>query len=366
MHTVYLSETVTEQKRKIIHCDCDCFYAAVEMRDKPSYRHRPIAIGGAANSRGVIATCNYPAREFGVHSAMPSSQAMRACPELLIIPGRMSVYKAVSEQIMAIFRRYSDTIEPLSLDEAFIDVTEVTILGGSATRIAQKIRQQVEAEVGITISAGVAPNKFIAKVASDWRKPNGLFVVKPSELDAFSAQLAVKKIPGIGPVSAAKLAQHGIQTCADLRPFSEAQLQQKFGSMGQSLANRRYGLDYRPVQTSRIRKSVSVENTYATDLKTIEDCGEALLPLYEQLMLRWQKLTTHYAVSGLVVKLKFADFSQLTREHTNAEIDLDFFKRLLQQAFSSGNVKQKEGGVRLLGLGFKLSSPVTQQQLRLF
>jgi|TARA_B110000967_G_scaffold64230_1_gene66180 DNA polymerase-4 len=336
------------------------------MREVPEYQHRPIAIGGAANSRGVIATCNYPARQFGVHSAMPSAQALRACPELLILPGRMALYKSVSLQVMAIFRRYSDTIEPLSLDEAFIDVTDATSFDGSATRIAEDIMAAVEAEVGITISAGVAPNKFIAKVASDWRKPNGLFVVTPSELDAFSAQLAVKKIPGIGPVSAAKLAAQGILTCADLRQFSVLELEQKFGRMGQTLASRRFGEDHRPVQTSRVRKSVSVENTYAKDLTSVQDCSNALRPLYEELMQRWQKLSSQYAVAGLVVKLKFADFSQLTREQASADIDLDFFDTLLQTAFASGQPQQQAQGVRLLGLGLKLKAPIQQPQLRLF
>ncbi len=352
--------------RKIIHCDCDCFYAAVEMRDEPSYRHRPIAIGGAANGRGVIATCNYPARKFGVHSAMPSAQALRVCPQLLIIPGRMALYKTVSHQVMAIFQRYSDIIEPLSLDEAFIDVTESTLFGGSATRIAQQIRAEVEAEVGITVSAGVASNKFIAKVASDWRKPNGLFVVKPDELDSFSAQLPVKKIPGIGPVSAAKLAAQGIHICGDLRPYSELELEQKFGRMGQTLASRRFGEDHRPVQTSRIRKSVSVENTYHQDLTSMNDCCDALGPLYAQLLERWEKLSSRYAVAGLVLKLKFADFSQLTREQATTDIDLDFFKQLLRVAFKTGNSLQQTQGVRLLGLGLKLKPPITQQQLSLF
>ena len=352
--------------RKIIHCDCDCFYAAVEMREVPSYRHRPIAIGGAANSRGVIATCNYPARKFGVHSAMPSAQALRACPELLILPGRMTLYKTVSQQIMTIFQRYSKTIEPLSLDEAFIDVTDSTLFDGSATLIAQDIRAAVETEVGITISAGVAPNKFIAKVASDWRKPNGLFVVTPSELDDFSARLSVKKIPGIGPVSAAKLAQQGIQNCADLRSFSELELEQKFGRMGQTLAARRFGEDHRPVQTRRVRKSVSVENTYIQDLTSIQDCHNALTPLYDQLLDRWEKLSQDYAVAGVVIKLKFADFSQLTREQASTEVDLDFFKTLLRIAFDSGRPQQQRQGVRLLGMGLKLKVPMPQQQLRLF
>ena len=254
----------------------------------------------------------------------------------------------------------------MSLDEAFIDVTDATSFDGSATRIAEDIMAAVEAEVGITISAGVAPNKFIAKVASDWRKPNGLFVVTPSELDAFSAQLAVKKIPGIGPVSAAKLAAQGILTCADLRQFSVLELEQKFGRMGQTLASRRFGEDHRPVQTSRVRKSVSVENTYAKDLTSVQDCSNALRPLYEELMQRWQKLSSQYAVAGLVVKLKFADFSQLTREQASADIDLDFFDTLLQAAFASGQPQQQAQGVRLLGLGLKLKAPIQQPQLRLF
>ena len=361
---IYLG--IVSMGRKIIHCDCDCFYAAVEMREVPSYRHRPIAIGGAANSRGVIATCNYPARKFGVHSAMPSAQALRACPELLILPGRMTLYKTVSQQIMTIFQRYSKTIEPLSLDEAFIDVTDSTLFDGSATLIAQDIRAAVETEVGITISAGVAPNKFIAKVASDWRKPNGLFVVTPSELDDFSARLSVKKIPGIGPVSAAKLAQQGIQNCADLRSFSELELEQKFGRMGQTLAARRFGEDHRPVQTRRVRKSVSVENTYIQDLTSIQDCHNALTPLYDQLLDRWEKLSQDYAVAGVVIKLKFADFSQLTREQASTEVDLDFFKTLLRIAFDSGRPQQQRQGVRLLGMGLKLKVPMPQQQLRLF
>ena len=352
--------------RKIIHCDCDCFYAAVEMREEPSYQHRPIAIGGAANSRGVIATCNYPARKFGIHSAMPSAQALRACPELLILPGRMALYREVSQQIMAIFERYSNVIEPLSLDEAFIDVSDSTLFGGSATLIAQQIRADVETEVGITISAGVAPNKFIAKVASDWRKPNGLFVVNPHEVDEFSAKLPVKKIPGIGPVSAAKLAAQDIHICEDLRVFSELELEKKFGRMGQTLALRRFGEDHRPVQTSRVRKSISVENTYAQNLTSIESCSDALGPLYLELMERFEKISHHYEVSGLVVKLKFADFSQLTREQASTNIHVDFFNTLLKLAFQNGDGDQQVKGARLLGLGLKLKPPTQQQQLRLF
>ncbi|MEC7295311.1 MAG: DNA polymerase IV, partial [Pseudomonadota bacterium] len=177
--------------RKIIHCDCDCFYAAVEMRDNPALTDIPIAIGGSVEQRGVVATCNYPARAFGIHSAMPMAQALKRCPHLTVIRGDMAKYKAVARQVFAIYRDVTELIEPLSLDEAFLDVSEVTLHHGSATRMAEAIRHRVKQEVGITVSAGVAPNKFLAKIASDWRKPDGLFVITPDDIDAFVQQLPV-------------------------------------------------------------------------------------------------------------------------------------------------------------------------------
>jgi DNA polymerase-4 len=177
--------------RKIIHCDCDCFYAAVEMRDNPALTDIPIAIGGSVEQRGVVATCNYPARKFGIHSAMPMAQALKRCPHLTVIRGDMAKYKAVARQVFAIYRDVTELIEPLSLDEAFLDVSEVTLHHGSATRMAEAIRHRVKQEVGITVSAGVAPNKFLAKIASDWRKPDGLFVITPDDIDAFVQQLPV-------------------------------------------------------------------------------------------------------------------------------------------------------------------------------
>ena len=352
--------------RKIIHIDCDCFYAAVEMRDNPHYRGVPLAIGGPANSRGVIATCNYPAREFGVRSAMPSAQAQRLCPKLLIIPGRMSVYRQVSQQVMAIFRRYTEMIEPLSLDEAFLVVTQAAKEIGSATAIAEQIRAAVAAEIGITVSAGVAPNKFVAKVASDWRKPNGVFVVKPEELDAFSAVLAVRKIPGVGPVSAERLAAEGIETCADLRVYSAQQLVQMFGRLGESLVNKRFGLDDRPVETQRRRKSVSVETTFHGDMSLLQINDTQVPELLRQLQARWHKLGPKYAISGLVVKLKFADFTQLTREQAGEQWDEQGFLQLLAQAYASGNADQQRAGARLVGLGLKLKERDSQHQLCLF
>ncbi|MGB9110880.1 MAG: DNA polymerase IV, partial [Telluria sp.] len=200
--------------RKIIHCDCDCFYASVEMRDDPSLRGRPLAVGGRPDQRGVVATCNYEARRFGIHSAMATAQAMKLCPELLLIPPNMEKYRIASTQIMEIYRDYTELVEPLSLDEAYLDVTASPHCKGSATLIAQEIRRRIFETVGITASAGVAPSKFVAKIASDWNKPDGLFLVRPEEVDDFVAALPVKKLHGVGKVTAAKMNGLGVQTCA--------------------------------------------------------------------------------------------------------------------------------------------------------
>ena len=204
-------------QRKIIHCDCDCFYASVEIRDDPSLAGLPVAVGGSPERRGVITTCNYVAREYGVHSAMPSAHARRLCPGLVILPPDFDKYRAASRQIRQIFYDYTDLVEPLSLDEAFLDVSAASACHGSATLIARDIRRRVRAEVGITISAGVAPNKFLAKVASDWNKPDGDFVVLPEQVDAFVAALPVRRISGVGKATAERLSGMGVSICAHSR-----------------------------------------------------------------------------------------------------------------------------------------------------
>jgi DNA polymerase-4 len=347
--------------RKIIHCDCDCFYAAVEMRDNPALNDVPIAIGGSVEQRGVVATCNYPAREFGIHSAMPMAQALKRCPHLTVIRGDMAKYKAVARLVFAIYRDVTELIEPLSLDEAFLDVTDVSLCNGSATRMAEAIRQRVKQEVGITVSAGVAPNKFLAKIASDWRKPDGLFVITPNDIDGFVQQLPVKKIHGVGPRTAEKLAGLGIQTCADLRARSLTELVEQFGRFGHRLFELSFGRDERPVKTHRERKSISTEQTYSQDLPSLEACRQQLPFLINDLERRYARLDPAPAVRGPMVKVKFNDFTQTTVEHADPAPNLDQFESLLTIGWARG-----ERPVRLLGVGYRLAEEATVQQLSLF
>ena len=336
--------------RKIIHCDCDCFYASIEMRDNPELVGKPIAVGGLPTRRGVVATCNYEARKFGIHSAMAAATARKLCPELIIIRPDMDKYRDASRQIREIFEHYTSVIEPLSLDEAFLDVSGCEQYHGSATLIAQAIRNEVKSEVGITISAGIAPNKFLAKIASDWNKPDGQFVITPAEVDAFVLQLPVSKLHGVGKVTATKMRRLGINTCSDLRKLNEEELKIKFGSFGQRLHQLSHGIDERPVKTERIRKSVSVENTYAADLPSLESCLQELPELRVHLEKRLETIGDEYQIHKQFIKIKFHDFVQTTVEMVAKTTLMDNFNSLCEQGFSRGNRP-----VRLLGMGVKLS-----------
>jgi DNA polymerase-4 len=303
--------------RKIIHCDADCFFAALEMRDDPTLRGIPMAVGGDPGRRGVISTCNYEARAFGVRSALASAYAKKLCPQLVIVPHRMAVYKEAAEQLREIFLEYTDIIEPLSLDEAFLDVTAVDAFCGSATLIAQDIRQRVYRDIGITVSAGIAPNKFLAKVASDWEKPNGLTVVEPSRVAFFVNQLPVRCIPGVGPQTEEKLKRLGIDHCADIVPYSSVDLVTHFGKFGQRLYDFSRGNDERGVVTSYQRKSMSVEHTLARDV-SVDACHPLLETLYQKLLLRIEAGAAGYTLSKVFLKIKFMDFSR-----TSIEVKVD-------------------------------------------
>jgi len=337
--------------RKIIHCDCDCFYAAIEMRDDPALVGRPVAVGGRAETRGVIATCNYEARAFGVHSAMPTARALHRCPQLILLAPDFERYRAASRQILAIYRDYTPLVEPLSLDEAYLDVSGVERCRGSATLMAQEIRARIHAEVGITASAGIAPNKFIAKVASDWNKPDGQFVVRPEEVDAFVAALPVKKIFGVGKVTAEKLSRLGVNTCGELRAWSAAELTREFGSFGASLYRLCRGIDERPVQPDRVRKSLSVETTYTPDLRDLASCRSALLALLEDFRRRFERAQDRPPVHKAFVKVRFADFSRTTAECVSSAPDEGVWLRLLDEAHARSPL-----AVRLLGVGVRFAA----------
>ena len=337
--------------RKIIHCDCDCFYAAVEMRDDPSLVGRPIAVGGRPGERGVVATCNYEARAFGVRSAMSSAHALRLCPQLLLLPPDFNRYRDASRRILAIYRDYTALVEPLSLDEAYLDVSAVDRCRGSATLMAQEIRARIHDEVGITASAGIAPNKFIAKVASDWNKPNGQFVVRPEDVDGFVAALAVKKIFGVGQVTAERLHRLGVETCGDLRQWALADLTREFGRFGAGLHRLCRGVDERPVAPDRERKSLSVETTYNRDLFDLQACLDALPALVEEFRRRMLRLRDGEVVHKAFVKVKFSDFTQTTAECIDPFPSAGAWARLLTEAYGRRRLP-----VRLLGVGVRFAA----------
>lgn len=347
--------------RKIIHVDMDCFFAAVEMRDNPALVSLPLAIGGSAERRGVIATCNYVARRYGVRSAMATAHALRLCPRLVVLPGRMQVYRDVSRQVMEIFHRYTSLIEPLSIDEAYLDVTNSLHFQGSATRIAQAIRADIERELSLTASAGVAPNKFLAKIASEQNKPNGLFVLTPEEVPKFVSQLPLGKIPGIGGKTAERLAKAGLFTCADVQAYPKPSLLYQFGKTGMMLIERCIGIDDRPVVTHRERKSVGVETTFPKDLQWEEEGHAVLAELIADLRGRLQRKSWQGQIARQGVKIKFADFQQTTVERSVKQFTPELFDSLLHEAWLRGGGR----AVRLVGISIGLPEELHSPQLPL-
>ena len=332
--------------KKFIHIDMDCFYAAVEMRDNPKLASVPLAIGGNSR-RGVLSTANYLAREYGVRSAMSNYHAKQLCPDLVIVPGRMAVYKQVSTQIRAIFNRYTDLVEPLSLDEAYLDVTDSTAFKGSATLIAEQIRTDIFNTTGLTASAGIAPIKFIAKIASDENKPNGQFVVLPEQVDSFLAQLPLGKIPGVGKVTLEKLNLKGLYTGQDVREKGANWMQQHVGNFGVSLYQKCMGGHIGRVSTERIRKSLSVEHTYEYNKNSLDECLEQLPQLLGELEVRLNKQQLQNKINKLSVKVKFANFVVTSADQANHQLNTAIFKELLAKAYQRG----LQQPVRLLGIG---------------
>ena len=348
--------------RKIIHIDMDCFFAAVEMRDNPALRDIPIAIGGSRVQRGVISTANYPARKFGVRSAMPTGMALKLCPHLTLLPGRFEAYREASHHIREIFSRYTSLIEPLSLDEAYLDVSDSPHCHGSATLMAQEIRQTIFKELALTASAGVAPVKFLAKIASDLNKPDGQFVLTPAEVPAFLKNLPLSKIPGVGKVSAAKLESMGLRTCEDVQNSDLAMLLKRFGKFGRILWERSQGIDEREIHNDRQRKSIGVERTLEEDIHEWSDCEAIIERLYPELERRLAKVKPDLLIARQGVKLKFNDFQLTTQEPVWPKLNKD---DLIATAQKSWHERRAGRGVRLVGLHVTLLDPQLERQLLL-
>lgn len=298
--------------RKIVHVDMDAFYASVEQRDRPELRGKPVIVAWLGK-RSVVCAASYEARPFGVHSAMPATRAKRLCPDAIFVPPDFTRYRAVSADVRAIFRRYTELVEPLSLDEAYLDVTENKPGLATATSVARQIRADIKAETDLNASAGVAPNKFLAKIASDWRKPNGLFVIQPHEVESFLSPLPVRKLPGVGKAATKSLDELGIETVGDLRERPLEELSIRFGKFGRRLHELARGIDLNPVRPHRLRKSLSAETTFDVDRELTD-----LAPVIENLAERvWRQIdSSERRAHTVVLKLKTSEFRIITRSHT--------------------------------------------------
>lgn len=336
----------------------DCFYAAIEERENPSLRGKPVGVSGS-DRRSVLTTANYEARKYGCRSAMPVFKALELCPHLILVPVRFDLYRAVSSQIRAIFGRFTELIEPLSLDEAYLDVSH---LQSSGAAIAREIRAQIFEETGLTASAGISANKLIAKIASDWHKPNGQKYVPDEEIPAFIAALPVGRIWGVGKKMREKLAALGIETCADLQQLDQIELSRRFGKWGIELWHLCRGIDDRPVTPDRTRKSVSSETTFAENIQVLPALIPPMRGLLDGLAEDLAKSHADRVIRSLVVKMKFADFHRTTAERAGHLLDPAIFEELLTEAWKRGNHR----AVRLLGVGVRFEDPREIEQMEFF
>lgn len=345
-----------QRSRKIIHIDMDCFYAAIECRDDPTLAGKPVGVGGSGH-RGVLTTCNYEARRYGCRSAMPVFKALELCPHLVLRPVRFAQYRRESRRVRAICADYTEVIEPLSLDEAYLDVSDSPRY---AWEVAREIRKRIREETGLTASAGVAPNKMLAKVASDWRKPDGQFAVLPEQVESFMRGLPLGRIPGVGPRAEELLEVHGIRTCGDLQRVELPELNRWFGAArARELWERCRGQDDRPVESHRERKSLSVERTYGRDLETVEACLGQLDSLLAELRADYEKLAGKPVFWKIFVKMKFAHFRQTTCEQRGDSLERAAFEKLCRKAF-----ERSPHAVRLMGVGIRFPETAEGEQMQ--
>ena len=339
------------KQRKIIHIDMDSFFASVEVRDNPNLQNKPVAVGGKANERGVLTTCNYLARKYGLHSAMSSKTAIQLCKNLIILPVNIAKYRKISKEIFKIFKCYSRKIEPVSIDEAFLDVSESGYCHGDPEEMARQIRSCIKIDFGITASAGISSNKLIAKICSDWKKPDNQFSICDDEIQNFIKTVSLKSIPGIGKVNFKKCKTLNMTSCSDMQKISKDELIRIFGSYGYTLFNLVRGIDNREIETNRTRKSISVEDTFLHDLNDTTLCVQQLSILYTKLIERCKSSNVNTNdVREIFLKIKFNDFETITRQKKSLKIELNEFKNL----FDSNIVKIVKP-IRLLGIGFRLN-----------
>ena len=346
--------------RKIIHIDMDAFYASVEQRDHPDYLGKPVIVGGGPQRRGVVAACSYEARKFGIHSAMPSARAAKLCPHAIFIKPRFDVYRRISEQIRTIFRKYTDLVEPLSLDEAYLDVSNCKLHQGSATRIAQALKTEIKAATGLTASAGVSYNKFLAKISSDMDKPDGLYVVTPDAGETFVEHLPIGQFFGVGKATETRMRALNISTGADLKLLSLEQLRRHFGKTGDFYYHIARGNDKRPVSNRRVRKSISSETTFMKDLIDMDVLLKSLESLADNTI---QTLTEkQLSARTLTIKVKYEDFQQVTRSKTLPEpfVSAVSVRPVLAELLAKTDAGKRR--VRLLGVGVSNLQPLSVAQ----
>ncbi|HEY8780955.1 MAG TPA: DNA polymerase IV [Mucilaginibacter sp.] len=356
-----MEQTQAQNYRKIIHIDMDAFYASVEQRDNPEYRDKPIVVGGLPQGRGgVVATASYEARKFGIRSAMPSKQALHLCPDAIFIRPRFAAYKEVSQNIREIFSRYTDLIEPLSLDEAYLDVTVDKLNIGSAIEIAKQIKQAINDELQLTASAGISINKFVAKTASDINKPDGLTFIGPSAIEAFMEKLPVEKFFGVGKVTAQKMKSMGLHTGEDLKKLTEESLTKHFGKAGRFYYQIVRGIDNREVQPHRETKSLAAEDTFPYDLTTTEEMEAELDKIAKTICSRLQ----HYGLKGrtITLKIKYSDFKQITRNQSFPAglNDLETICSTAKRLLAATGLEDKK--IRLLGISLSNFAEVMVKQ----
>jgi DNA polymerase-4 len=347
-------------KSKIIHVDMDSFYASVEIKERPELKFKPVAVAGSSENRGVVTTCNYIARKFGIRSAMPSVIAKRLCPEIIFLPVNMEKYRAISKETHKIYKCYTKIIEPISLDEAYLDVTDSEYCQGDPEEMARQIRQKIFEDLGITASAGISSNKFLAKIASDWNKPNGQFSIPDKDIQNFILKVNIRKIYGVGEKTEILLNKHRIQTCSDLQKLSKESLIKLLGKYGCTLYSLSRGIDNRLVEDDKISKSLSVEDTYVKDLTNYDQAANELNKLYLELIRRLSKeIYKDRLIKSCFIKVKFNNFKLITMQTSSQKTDYLVYLNLLEKTLLT-NKKP----IRLLGIGVQFDNrPLNQLNL---